>query len=597
MSEPFDRALPSPIALVRELQARAPGSVVGVAGMSELQSSAYIPTPVEDRLSELLQSEEPPHLIVVSGSAGGGKSALIARIEQRHPDLFADVVQDATHSDSPSTTQAAQLSAFFAPFADDRDEPPADGPRIVAINTGMMLALFTVLGPDSEFTLLEATLKYRMGITRERPAAAPWRLVVINLDLRPTAGGAGLFRPMLSLLDFSNPGGLLQGAPRCATCRVRAYCPVRTNSIVAARVGPAALDLLAERAAVERSRHSGPRQLYDFAARALLGNQGFDRHADPCDEVASAARAENREWVFDRLLPRALFRLGGELGERVQSLDPSLQPSHTGHGLLARAGILPGEDAKTLLELDPGGAEALATAADHLASGDAPRAATGRALIVASFLQGPDGWPVGDDVTAAYGTLLAEYDSYSRGEAGPFPNLEGLRNLLGRALARTFGLLHGATPYLPVKAYDPREPSRIFVEGTLRMEDGSYRLPPDPSRGERAAGHPADEKNGDAELAGHRPLAIRVQLKDVELLLTLPLYRLLRQAAAATLASTADLERFYGLRHAVEALARSVSGEGRQMIVERPGDNKRFAVHEGTTLSGTATVIVEELAR
>lgn len=598
MITPFDKSLPSPIATIRELQARAVGAVVGIAGMTQLQAQAYIPTPVEERLSDLLLGEDPPHLVVVSGSAGGGKSALIARIESQHPDLFAEVVQDATHSDSPSGSQAEQLSSFFAPFADGETEPPSDGPRIIAANTGMLLQLFRQFGEGAGFRVLESTLKYRLGIIRERPAAAPWRLAVVNLDLRPTAGTDGLILGMVALLDFTNEEGILAGAPRCQTCSVRAWCPVRSNSILANHAGAAAIDLLAERAAVERSRHAGPRQLYDLISRALTGDDSFDGFSDPCDAVADAATREDREWVWDRLLPRSLFTVGGELGSRIRQLDPSLQPSFDAHVILARAGIRPEADADAVASLDPGGAEALAVAAEFVGSGHASREDVGRALIVAGFLAAPTRWRVGDDVTADFAALLDDYDGYSRDSADSYPTLEDLPGLLGTALARTFGILHGTTPYIPVKAYDPREPSRVFVNGLLRYDDGSYRVTKDPARGGHAGTDDVEpDKAADARLAGHQPLAVRVALAGVELTLTLPLYRLLREAERATLASTADLERFYGLRHAVEALARSVSAAGRELVVERPGTHQRFAVRGGRGLTERQRVIVEELSR
>ena len=113
---PFDRTMESPIARIRELRARAPGSVVAVDGMNELQQGAFVPSETERRLLELAASDERPDLLLLSGSAGSGKSALIDRLERAQPELFELVVQDATHSDSPSDTQADVLERFFAPL-------------------------------------------------------------------------------------------------------------------------------------------------------------------------------------------------------------------------------------------------------------------------------------------------------------------------------------------------------------------------------------------------------------------------------------------------------------------------------------------------
>src|SRR5436309_14522327 len=106
MSAPFDTSRPSPIAIVRQFFSRGQQSVVTAEGMSPSQGQAYIESELDQRLVALLTQDQPPHLVLVSGSAGFGKSALIARIESHHPGLFEDVVHDATHAHSPSETQA-----------------------------------------------------------------------------------------------------------------------------------------------------------------------------------------------------------------------------------------------------------------------------------------------------------------------------------------------------------------------------------------------------------------------------------------------------------------------------------------------------------
>jgi hypothetical protein len=587
---PFDRNLESPIGQIRELRARAPGAVVAVEGMSDLQRDAFVASETERRLLELAAADERPDLFLISGSAGSGKSALIDRLEREQPNLFELVVQDATHSDSPSETQADVLERFFSPFRDDASQPPAQ-PRLIAANIGLLLAFFARLrrsGDTHPFTTLEQLVKHRLGVTVGEPPEALWSAVVLNLDLRPTAGTGGMFTPMLRLTDFDNPDGVVAGAPRCTTCQVRAWCPVRTNSIIASRAGAVAIDRLAARAAAERGRHDSPRQLWDLAARLLCGDDPFDDREDPCEAVAAAAAREDRDWVWERLLPRRLFRTGGDLGARVRGLDPSYQPGAAAHKTLAGAGIRPGVDAETLCELDAGDAEALPTAAEHLAQGRVRPAEVGRALVTAGFLGEPDAWPVGDETARDFEELLAEYEHFSLGQDGQYPRLESLRRLLERALGRSFGVLEGDVPYIPVKAYDPRDPSRIFVSASLEYDESIYAVAVDP---------PLERDPAGAHLAAHRPLALTVQLGGVAVGVTLPVYRLLVAAAAGTVASTSDLERFFGLRRAVEALARAAATARRDLAVERPGTARRYQVRRSTTLGGERIVAVQELGR
>lgn len=587
---PFDRNIESPIARIRELRARAPGSVVAVDGMNELQEGAFVPSEAERLLLELAASESRPDLLLISGSAGSGKSALIDRLERAQPELFELVVQDATHSDSPSETQASVLERFFEPFRDGAAGPPAR-PRLIAANIGLLLAFFAGLRRGAQphpFTTLEAVLKHRLGVSGSEPPQVPWTAAVLNLDLRPTAGAGGLLAEMLRLADFENAAGLVAGAPRCATCEVRAWCPVRTNSTIASRAGVAAIDRLAARASAERGRHDSPRQLWDLVARLLCGDDPFDDREDPCDAVAGAAEREDRYWVWERLLPRKLFSTAGDLGERIAGLDPSRQPGARAHRTLAGAGIRPAADAAALRQLDPGSAEALATGADHLAGGRVLAAEAGRALVAADYLRDPEAWPVGDETARNFERLLAEYERFSSGEQAEYTALEALRRLLERALGRSFGVLESDTPYIPVKAYDPRDPSRIFVRASLDYSDEIYKVAADP---------PMERDPGGARLAAHRPLALTIRLGGIGFAITLPVYRLLEAAAAGTVASTSDLERFYGLRRAVEALARAAAAADRELAIERPGTARRYQVRRSTTLGGQEVVAVQEIGR
>jgi hypothetical protein len=594
MTEPFDRERPSPIGILREFYARGNDAVVPVEGMTAAQDHAYVPSTVDERLALLLTGPDAPHLAVISGSAGFGKSALISRIERDHPGVFEAVVQDATHAESPSQSQAEALVQFFAPFADDSAEVPR-GTRVIAANTGMIIQFFRQLAQRdiTRFSALEAALKSRLGLWEAEPPATPWRVVVLNLDLRPTAGESGLLRQMLHLLDFSNREGLLGSAPRCETCRVRDHCPVLANSVLAAR-SAAAIDKLAQQAATERGRHAGPRQLYDLAARVLTGNDPFDGYDDPCDAVANAAEREDRAWVSGRLLPTSLFALDGELGTRLRPLDPSLFPSASAHDILTTAGLRAERDAARISALGSEDAPAFETAAEDIRRGTVEpheRGALARSLVAAEFLREPEAWDIGDRVAAEFRRVLETYNAWSidAGTAGNVSELARLMHLVQEALARAFGVVAGGQPFLPIHSYDPRDPSRIFVNGTLTPQKGSFELLPDPPRSRDPEG---------SLLAGHEALAVTARVGGVELAITLPLYRLLRQAAAGTLASTADLERFYALRHAVEALARRASEGETTLMVERPGSGRHYLVSRFPGIvPGQETYSVQEVGR
>lgn len=581
---PFDTNLPSPIATVISLGARAPASVVTAAGMSTVQAGTYIRGHTEREILELASQRERPDLIVISGSAGGGKSALIASLLAEHSHLFdEDVVYDATHAERPDVTQADRLGRFFADFADGCPAREGGLPKLIAANTGMLIQLFQQFAEQGAgFTELGALLKHKLGVTRtgEEPGT-PWRVVVVNLDLRPTAGDDGLARDMIAALDFDNPEGLLGPAPRCGTCAVRAFCPVRTNSLMLAAAAEAA-DSVLDAAALRRGRHDPPRVLWDFLSRALTGNDTFDASADPCMAVAEAAARGDRTWVWQRMLLRGFFGLGGELGGRVGELDPSLPPSMAAHELLANAGVRPEADAAAI-EDGLGGGEALATAAQLAGERAIPVGELGRALVTAAFLRDPAGWEFRDADDVAFAAMITEYSEHAIDSDGEFPELWTLPSLLEDAIAQAFGVRQGGA-YIPVEGYDPRQSARVFVRLQLREEGGSYTTVDDPAYRRDPDG---------AELAGHRPLAVTVRLGGVEVAINLPTFRLLRAAAAGTVASTADLERFYALRRAVEALARDAAGPDEPLLIEAPGSGQRYEISRAAA-GGRSMLILRE---
>ena len=595
MTVPFEISKPSPIGVVRGFLARGQEAVVANR-MTDKQDHAYIESELDDRLSALLSSQEAPDLLVISGSAGFGKSALIASAESRHPGLLENIVRDATHSDSPSESQADALGRFFEPFADGQP-PPTGGTRVIAANTGMLIQFFHQLDKRgiTRFASLEAVIKFRLGLraSDEGIPAIPWKVVVLNLDLRPTAGPGGLVAGIIKRLDFSNPVGVLGEDPRCATCQVRDYCPVRTNSLLAAS-GAEAIDILIEQSAVERGRQVGPRQIYDLAARLLTGDDAFDGYEDPCFAVAAAAERDDRAWVWEHLLPRVLFSVEGELGERISALDPSLRPSSQAHDLLSTAGLNPGRDSERISELDPGGAEAIESVARYVRGGLATtteRGLLGRALVAASFLQRPREWEIRNQVAQEFAVILDTYNRWSQDPAGvdDVGELQRLMHRAEQALARTFGVVDGGQPYLPVHSYDPRDQSRIFVAGNLTFDEHSFHLVLDPQRARDPQG---------AELAGHVPLSLTVQLGGVELALSLPVYQLIAGAAERTLASTSDLERSYALRHAVEALARRASEAATRLMIEQPLTDRHYLVTKVPgLLRGQEMFSVQEVAR
>ena len=109
MTEPFDPDMESPISAVLAVRNDGQDSVVAIGGPNDSQARAYRRGRLDRALTELARRQPPPHVIVATGSAGGGKSAAVEEQAKANPYLYSDIIQDATHSDSPLDNQAETL--------------------------------------------------------------------------------------------------------------------------------------------------------------------------------------------------------------------------------------------------------------------------------------------------------------------------------------------------------------------------------------------------------------------------------------------------------------------------------------------------------
>jgi hypothetical protein len=597
--DPFDRSLPSPIAAVLELRASARDSVIVADDLTALQKRMLVPTGLEKKIVAEAEAADALALIVIGGSAGGGKSAAISRLAAEQSEAFAGVLEDATHAEAPDQEQYDTLVRFLAPLADD-SPAYAGKPLLIAMNTGMAIRFFDQLGEregrEHRFSALESELRRQLDLPESEPRAMlPGRVLVVNLDLRMTAGGDdSLFHRMLAMLEPDRAGGVMDGAPRCVTCRVRDFCFVRTNAeIVSAEPAAGTLDRAAEELALLRGRPLQPRALWDLAADVVTGGERFDGAADPCDLIAELAGDEDRVTVWRRLaLNGAFVDPHSELGAELAQLDPSYFPGDLVHDLMTAAGIDPAHDAAELRRhLGAEDArEAVETAAAAVAGGEVvsgdtyDRAYVGRGLVRAAALVGQVALTAsGDELFRA---ALADYEA---AELANQDNLNALEGRMAIALARAFGVDAGLESFFYTRAYDPRRTHAVLVEANLLDGELLKLCFPDPVRAANLDG---------ARIAGYRPLAIVFELAGVELRVDLPLFRLLDVTAAGTKPSSADLERFFALRRAAESLGRTAAAdERRPLLIAERDSGRRYRLGHRRDVLGNSVLAVQEVVR
>lgn len=588
-NEPFNRALPSPIAAVQSMLSSSSESVAVASKLTPQQGRVAINDGIADRILERLGEDRRLDLILISGSAGDGKSFTLGSILARQTNPWKAhahrVIEDATHSERPDQLQRDRLNEFFAPLR--AGEPPLEGPPlIIAANTGLLIRFFEGLRAVGEFEpyrLLADVLFHALRIPdRERGEPDPEvasRILVINLDERVTTGGdKSFFAEILRAFDPAVPGGVMGGAARCETCAVQEWCWVRSNAeVISSQNAIDAIDRAAHEVALIRGRSINPRALWDAAAAITLGGATFSEE-DPCDDIA--VTSANRNWIrlWNHTIPNGVFHLAaapgltGELKDR----DPTFWPDKGTHDAIANAGIDKSQDAKTLLEKlgasDESSRFAIGTLARALASGDLVAAITEerarqeipRALARARWLAGAT-----FDTDPQLELFSRALEQYAESGAGSL--VDKVEELIGDALVWSFGQSIGGEHFFRTGRQDGRD---VAVYVKVAVSPGtSHEIQPDPVLASNPDG---------AMVTGYKPLAFPVQIGDVDVTLTYGLFRVLHQAQSGTLPSAKELERFYSLGRAVTALGNREALDHNNAIViaDRRGTGRRIRIEQ-----------------
>lgn len=597
---PFDRSLPSPLRVLTQLRANASEAVVRDQKPSTVQQLMAPSGPLEDALWDALGREDAPRLLILTGSAGSGKSAtmnhLLEREQATREGRIGLHLADATHSDSPDQEQAERLAHFLSDFSDSAEGITASEPcRLIAMNIGMALRFFHDLakqGSALRFTGLEAVLHRRLnlpGRAAEPPAWLDAAVLVVNLDHRPTAGRAGdLFDLLLQRLDPDLPEGVFAGAARCGTCAVREWCwPMANATAISSDHGRAALNTAAGDIALARGRHLHPRALWDAAAELALSGLESQPAAhtdgDPCFRIAELAAEGAESQLLNGIgCNNALEEArAGTLVAELAARDPSYAPTKAAHELITDTGLAPEEDQRRLttwLAGRTGPHPAVTHAARILARGRsfAPGgAAPGRIIARAA-------WFAGELTTSS--TLPPEFEQAllaighgaSSDEPGDYDAaLYDALQIIEEGLAEVFGVTSSLERYFPTSSPPPGVSADLLVEAKLQ-DRGWLSFHRDLALARNPRG---------SMLVRYRPLVLPLMVDDRSIAVDVPLWRLLVEAAAGTIPSSIELERFLALRQAVRAigikaaaepghplLVRDLEGSGRRFrIVPRPG--------------------------
>ncbi len=607
---------------------------------TDAQQAMHVPDKIEDWVAERIEAwraagAERPFLVVLSGNAGDGKSDLIERLRVR-PEVAGDdleVIADATHSESPSQSQAKRLTEALSPFS---SEPlPGTKPQcvLVAMNVGMVIAFFSELEgtPDAaRFGALRTVLESRLGLSDldpQPPAPVHWEAEVINLDLRNLLGhdNDGLLAGMLDKLDPREEGSMTAEASKeCAACPVRASCWVPTNlnilTLKAAREG--LHDLLWE-VTLGSDIHLTPRNIWDLLFQITTGGLELPNDGDTnaflsCDwlranlpPTAKLFSSEQLRIAQRRLVYNLLFEEAGPetaargpLLSAFRDVDPIRrggQQTHVaevevrgsavadGKNLsdLALAAREPGTiepdpllDALASLTADPKPwAEPDGRNLDDLALGVSRRA---RLTGFPSAVQDE----VSDHIALEFRKLLKDYATWDQHSEPPSEVNKFWESQFVDGIAKMFGTFVGeemhfridtlspATRYSAYVAVDLKKNLSIKLDGVSATDTGWL----------QAVSYMPRKLTGTVNAGEQAAWVIPVDLR---------LFRLLSQVGRGYAASSVDLDAFFRLRYACERLG--VTNPEDPILFKSVSGGRMFRLSKETVLGGRTKTTFSEV--
>jgi DNA phosphorothioation-dependent restriction protein DptF len=208
----------------------------------------HVERPFEKELKEIIeemQQKEKPHLVLVCGSVGDGKSHLISYLKATNPELFSNtnIHNDATESFSPNETSIDTLNKQLANFTDiallageyeDRNH------LVVAINLGT-LSNFLNSKYQDDFTVLREFVKDHKIIDEEQSnydvnIELPFRFINLSdyhlYELTPEGITSSLQESLLEKICNNNKNNPFYASylQHCQNnCAVGDICPVKKN--------------------------------------------------------------------------------------------------------------------------------------------------------------------------------------------------------------------------------------------------------------------------------------------------------------------------------------------------------------------------------
>lgn len=269
--------------LLRSCKLGEAGAIVGGhIDRNQLRKELYVPTEADSVVTEFFVSEyqEDGKLLIITGSAGDGKSALLSRGFKEAKDAGIDALSEShIHMDATAATKKTESYAgTLRRFLDEAAKSAVRGTGTrtgLAINLGLAIDFFERRGHQEDFpevwSAIEAARTKRLHETDH--------VVVLNLGFRPIYSvqpgslGEGILGELVNKFDATDPESPFHEAYTNAinNCPADNECPLCHNATQLGdpRVRETITNLFAAKGIIENA-YLNPRRLIHHLASILL---------------------------------------------------------------------------------------------------------------------------------------------------------------------------------------------------------------------------------------------------------------------------------------------------------------------------------------
>ncbi|ULT59606.1 DNA phosphorothioation-dependent restriction protein DptF [Neobacillus drentensis] len=223
-------------------------AVENIEDFNNFKKYMHVERPYEKELKVILEeikTQEKPHLVLVCGSVGDGKSHLISYLRAEHQELFSNIKihNDATESFSPNETSIDTLRKQLVNFSDNAliSNTIIEGQHLViAINLGT-LSNFLNSKYQNEFTKLKKFVHEHKIIDEEQSDyennySLPFRFINLSdyhlYELTSEGVQSSLQEKLLKKISENNENNpfFRTYSSHCqSNCPVSDTCPVKKN--------------------------------------------------------------------------------------------------------------------------------------------------------------------------------------------------------------------------------------------------------------------------------------------------------------------------------------------------------------------------------